>query len=73
MTICQRENQIVGVEPDPDCCRMAQTRLRAENQNLFSAARLDFTDAAKPSESACLVREEPASYSCKRTIKGKRK
>ena len=63
----------IGIEIDPDYCRMIQTRLRSENQNLFSSARLEFTNAAKASASAALVREEPTSYSCKRTIKRKRK
>ena len=54
-------------------CPIGPTRLRSENQNLFSSARLEFTDAAKASESAALVREEPTSYSCRKTIKGKRK
>ena len=40
-----------GIEIDPDYCRMIQTRLRSENQDLFSSARLEFA-AAKASESA---------------------
>ena len=63
----------IGIEIDPDYCRMIQTRLRSENQNLFSSARLEFTAAAKASEGAAIVREEPEKYSSKGTIKRKRK
>lgn len=53
----------VGVEIDPEYCRMAAGFLKAENMNLFSRTQVVFERAEN--EKACLVKEEQALYSVK--------
>lgn len=50
----------IGVEIDPDYCRMAARQLKAENADLFQATKLSFerTD----SETPCLVMEDSSLY-----------
>ncbi|MGD0093820.1 MAG: site-specific DNA-methyltransferase [Planctomycetota bacterium] len=50
----------IGVEIEPDYCRMAARYLKAENADLFSTARLLFEKAT--AEPACLVQEDHALY-----------
>jgi site-specific DNA-methyltransferase (adenine-specific) len=50
----------IGVEIDPDYCRMAARFLKAESANLFSTAKLQFERVA--TEAANLVREDQALY-----------
>jgi site-specific DNA-methyltransferase (adenine-specific) len=50
----------IGVEIDPEYCRMAARYLKAETADLFTTADLRFEKA--PTEAAALVREEPALY-----------
>lgn len=50
----------VGVEIDPEYCRMAARFLKAESANLFSTAELRFEKIA--SETANLIREDQALY-----------
>lgn len=50
----------IGVEIDPEYCRMAARYLKAETADLFTTADLRFEKA--PTETAALVREEPALY-----------
>jgi modification methylase len=50
----------IGVEIDPEYCRMAARYLKAENPDLFSSAKLIFEKAL--TERACLVREDQELY-----------
>jgi site-specific DNA-methyltransferase (adenine-specific) len=50
----------IGVEIDPEYCRMAARFLKAETGNLFSATELQFEKVA--TETASLVKEDQALY-----------
>lgn len=50
----------IGVEIDPEYCRMAAKYLKAENPNLFSSPKIIFEKAT--TESTCLVREDQELY-----------
>jgi len=50
----------IGVEIDPEYCRMGARYLKAETADLFTTAELRFEKA--PTETAALVKEEPALY-----------
>ena len=50
----------IGIEIDPEYCRMAARFLKAESANLFSTAKLQFERVAN--ETANLVREDQALY-----------
>jgi len=50
----------IGVEIDPEYCRMAARYLKAENAGLFSTAELRFEKAAE--EAGSLVKEDSALY-----------
>ena len=50
----------IGVEIDPEYCRMAARYLKAETSDLFTTAELRFEKA--PTETAALVKEEPGLY-----------
>lgn len=50
----------IGVEIDPEYCRMAACFLKAETSNLFSTAKLQFEKIA--TETANLVKEDQALY-----------
>ncbi len=50
----------IGIEIDPDYCRMAARYLKAETGDFFSAAELRFERA--PTETAAMVREDNALY-----------
>ncbi len=50
----------IGIEIDPDYCRMAARFLKAETEDFFSAAELRFERA--PTEAAAVVREDSAMY-----------
>jgi DNA modification methylase len=51
----------VGVEIEPEYCRMAARYLKAENSDLFAPARLIFQKATV-TEEACMVAEDQALY-----------
>ncbi len=51
----------IGIEIDPDYCRMIASHLKAESSGLFQEANLIFERAA-PTDKAMLVQEEPAYY-----------
>lgn len=53
----------IGVEIDPEYCRMAARYLKAENADLFSNAKLIFEKAT--TERAYLVKEDQALYEVK--------
>jgi site-specific DNA-methyltransferase (adenine-specific) len=50
----------LGVEIDPDYCRMAASYLKAETTNLFSSAQLIFEKVS--AERASMVKEDQALY-----------
>jgi len=50
----------IGVEIDPEYCRMAARYLKAENTDLFANTELKFERAS--TEHACLVKEDHALY-----------
>jgi site-specific DNA-methyltransferase (adenine-specific) len=50
----------IGIEIDPEYCRMTARYLKAENPDLFSSAKLIFEKAL--TERACLVREDQELY-----------
>jgi hypothetical protein len=50
----------IGVEIEPEYCRMAARYFKAENPDLFSNAKLIFEKAT--TERACLVREDHELY-----------
>jgi modification methylase len=50
----------IGVEIEPEYCRMAARYLKAENSDLFATSKLLFEKAV--AEPTCMVREESALY-----------
>jgi len=50
----------IGIEIDPEYCRMAARYLKAENTDLFASAELKFERVS--AGRACAVMEEPALY-----------
>lgn len=50
----------IGVEIDPDYCRLAARNLKAETTNLFSRAQLLFEKVS--TERPCMVKEDQALY-----------
>lgn len=50
----------IGVEIEPEYCRMAARYLKAENSDLFTTSKLLFEKAV--AEPVCMVREESALY-----------
>lgn len=50
----------VGVEIDPEYCRMGAAHLRAENADLFASAKLSFEQVS--GETAAVVKEDAALY-----------
>jgi len=51
----------IGIEIDPDYCRMAARYLKAENQDLFNDAELKFEKLIQTEKQPC-VREEHVLY-----------
>ena len=64
----------IGIEVDEDYCNIAANRLRDENQNLFSSAKLEFPDFMITPEKALIVREGAVPYSLtrKKTKQGRK-
>ena len=54
-----------GVDVDPEYCRLAARRLRAETNNLFSRAHLVFQRAEQAPDGAVQIRDEPEMYRVK--------
>jgi modification methylase len=57
----------IGVEIDPEYCRMAARYLKAETTDLFSRANLLFEKVT--GKKACMVREDQTLYEVKPTKK----
>ena len=58
---CNRNS--IGIEVDEEYCSIAANRLRDENQNLFSSAKLEFPNFTVIPEKALVVREGAVHYS----------
>lgn len=63
----------IGIEIDPDYCRMALRRLHHENATLFSTARVEFEDRLSKTESALAVKEGPDAYQIRRRARRKKR
>jgi hypothetical protein len=65
---CSNEMQSdrIGIEVDEEYCRIAASRLRDENQNLFSLAKLELPDFTATPEKVSIVREGAIHYSLTR-------
>jgi site-specific DNA-methyltransferase (adenine-specific) len=61
---CNRNS--IGIEVDEEYCNIAANRLRDENQNLFSSAKLEFPDFTVAQEKVLVVREGATHYSLTR-------
>jgi DNA modification methylase len=57
----KHQRNSIGVEIDPEYCRMAARYLKAESSNLFSKAELIF-EKVFPEERARMVKENPVLY-----------
>lgn len=55
----------IGIEIDPQYCKMAEDRLRKENDDMFSSANLEFIYPARESEQKALVGERREKYKSK--------
>jgi site-specific DNA-methyltransferase (adenine-specific) len=60
----KHQRNSIGVEIDPDYCRMAAAYLKAESGNLFSGDQLIF-EKAEAQKNAWVVREDQALYKVK--------
>lgn len=56
----------IGLDIDPEYCRMAARRLRAETSTLFSRARLVFQRADQSAQGALQLHEEPELYTVRK-------
>jgi site-specific DNA-methyltransferase (adenine-specific) len=61
---CNRNS--IGIEIDEEYCRMAAKRLRDENQDLFSSARLEVLNFVDVPQTSTLVSEDVVAYSSTR-------
>ncbi len=52
----------VGIEVDPEYCKMTEDRLRKENDDMFSSANLEFIYPARENEPKTSVREKQEKY-----------
>jgi DNA modification methylase len=63
----------IGIEIDPDYCRMAEERLRRENSDMFSSATLEFIYPTEEARSKLAVGDTRAKYSTgRKKLSGKR-
>jgi len=56
----------IGIEIDPEYCRMAEERLRKENSDMFSTATLEFIYPAQEPQPKLAVSDKRAKYSARK-------
>lgn len=56
----------IGIEIDPEYCKMAEERLRRENSDLFSAANLEFIYPAQETQPKLAMSDKRAKYIAKK-------
>jgi hypothetical protein len=61
-----QDRNSMGIEVNEQYCSIAANRLKDENQNLFSSAKLELPDFTAPPEKALVVREGAVHYSLSR-------
>jgi site-specific DNA-methyltransferase (adenine-specific) len=52
----------IGIEIDPEYCRMAARRILDESQSLFSTSSFELIEATAVAEEALALREKPVPY-----------
>jgi modification methylase len=62
----------LGIEIDPEYCRMAARRILDENQNLFSTAGFECVHAPATEEESLVFHEKPIAYRVNKSSKKKR-
>jgi len=56
----------IGIEIDPEYCKMAEERLRKENSDMFSTATLEFIYPAQEPQPKLAVSDKRAKYSARK-------
>ncbi len=56
----------IGLDIDPEYCKMAEDRLRKENSDMFSSATLEFIYPAQEAQSKQAVNEKRTKYSLRK-------
>jgi len=56
----------IGIEIDPEYCKMAEERLRKENSDMFSTATLEFIYPAQEPQPKLAVSDKQAKYSARK-------
>ena len=56
----------IGIEIDPEYCKMAEERLRKENSDMFSSATLEFIYPAQEAQPKLAVSDKRAKYSTRK-------
>jgi site-specific DNA-methyltransferase (adenine-specific) len=57
----------IGIEIDPEYCRLAAKRMFDENQNLFSSSSFECIHAPATKEEALILRDKPTAYRVRTT------
>jgi site-specific DNA-methyltransferase (adenine-specific) len=63
----------IGIDIDPEYCKMAEERLRKENSDMFSSATLEFIYPAQETQSKLAVSDKQAKYSTRKKKLSKRR
>jgi DNA modification methylase len=63
----------IGIDIDPEYCKMAEERLRKENSDMFSSATLEFIYPAQEVQSKLAVGEKRAKYSTRKKKSSKQR
>ncbi len=56
----------IGIEIDPEYCKMAEERLREKNSNMFSSSNLEFIYPAQDIPKQLVVSEKREKYSSRK-------
>ena len=62
----------IGIEIDPNYCKLTEDRLRDENSNMFASSTLEFIYPAQEIEKKFMVAEKKARFFVKRKKSSKR-